>query len=171
MMITPELENVNGLMVGTNREEFFTFGLIEPSNLTDDNPYFSNFNFLGPKYRDETEIKYLHAAHDYTIRRHWSEAFRIDPKNHTLVIDAAHSLNSRFQRNNDEQPVKLFKVELTYKICEVNTHEDEYSEIRRWRALSKLTVDEIKLLGLEDQMVYLKLKYSENTKDENDDLI
>lgn len=161
-----EVSEETGLIEGTNTVEFHTLGFTS-ENLVH-GKYFSNFKFIAPRYPEDREIHDRYALSDGNLDDQWTNANVIDPDQHELVIDCIDYTEERMSRSyirsDEKENTKLFKVKVTYTVEEVDTYADEYAELRRWKALQKLSVSQIRLLGLEDQMVYLKLKYSQDTK-------
>lgn len=163
-MTTPLLKATDGLFSGSNSVEFHTLAHVTPHPVG--RSYFGNFSFLGGRYRDEREILSTYSVADHNIVDHWDEAWVIDPNKPELVIDSLNVLNRRLRQYDDiKETVRLFKFKMDYSVTEVNTKEDEYMELRKWRALGKLSKEEIQMLGLEEQLVYLKLKYAKDSDD------
>lgn len=154
--MTAPLVKAGELWQGSNTVTFHTLGLVTPAGHRNDNPYFSSFSFLGPRYRSTekpiTKVYDVSEAHEY---EEWRHAFHIDPAEYELVVDC----QEKIQRRTDGE-IGLFKFDMTYSVSQVDTMAEEYAEIRRWNAINKLTDEEIKLLKLEKDFVYLKLKYA-----------
>lgn len=154
--MTAPLVKMADLWQGSNSVSFTTIGHVLETDHRNENPYFSSFSFLGPRYRSgEKQINRIYDVSEASEYEEWRHAWNIDPAKHELVVDCLE----RIQKRADGE-VALFKFDLSYSISQVNTMAEEYAEIRRWNALGKLTDEEIKLLKLEKEFVYLKLKYA-----------
>lgn len=150
----------NGLWSGTNNVSFHTLGYLPGPEERYEALYFDKFTFVGPRYRaGKKQVDLEHEVQEGTEADHWNLAFQIDPNKHELVVDAQERLQKRATGE-----IHLFKFDMTYSLTQVDTMAEEYAEIRRWNALSKLTEEEIKLLKLEKDFIYLKLKYSDPDK-------
>lgn len=152
----------NDLWTGSNTFETHVLGTINEHEYdsrhshSDPRKYFGNFIFLGPHYRTSTKhISQKHQCSNATESEHWTEAFMIDPNDHELVVDTLAYLKNKSPGSG------IFKLNMSFSLTQVDTMTAEYAEIRKWNALNKLSDEEIKLLGLEKEMVYLKLKYSD----------
>jgi hypothetical protein len=153
-----DLIKVGNLYQGSNETKFTTFGTIEDA----DNVFFSNFRFLGPAgYGRSFNFDYRASSNIERVRN-WDQAFIVDPTNIESIVDA---MDYQLRYNGCE--LKLFEFSIKTEIKEVNTMVDEFELRRKWKALSKLTTDEVKLLGLEKEMIHLKLKY-ENVPNDDD---
>ncbi len=153
------LIKANGLWSGVGNVNFHTLGYLPQSGARYEAHYFDNFTFVGPRYRSgKKEIENEYEIQEAVEAEHWNHAFRIDPLKHELVIDAQERLQRRIE---GEGEVALFKFDINYSLTQVDTMAEEYAEIRRWNALNKLSDEEIKLLKLEKDFIYLKLKYAD----------
>jgi hypothetical protein len=160
--IAKKLKQIDGLSFGTDSVSFHTIGMVQENTV---NTYFKDFSFLGPSWGNATHLDRAHSVYDAQAVRHWDDAFVIDKDDHQLVVDSLEMITRRKSRSSNEQ-YGLFRVDINFTFTQVDTHTDEYLELRKFNALSKLSPDEIVFLGLEQQAVYLKLKYG---GDQNDD--
>jgi len=166
------LQHIGGVWTGSNSIEYHTLGIVNTTNIPHDGRYdprvyFDNFAFLGPQYNSSDIAKFItqpHHVSGYNEEAHWTESFIIDHKDYELVVNGLE--RARVSKKNTE--VGVFKVSLNYTFTQVNTTVDEYAEIRKWNALKKLSMDEIKLLNLEKEMVHLKLKYGTSNESKLD---
>lgn len=154
-----DLIQTNGLFNGSNQTEFYTFGTIENG----EDSFFSNFRFMGPSGYGRDYIFNNRKVSSLERVRSWEHAFIVRPTDTEAIVDAID-----YQYRYNGHHIKLFKFNISATVQEVNTMVDEFELRRKWKALSKLNQDEIKLLGLEKEMVHLKLKYDNVPNDDDE---
>ena len=153
------LIKTNELWAGTASHEFHTLAVVDDDvDPEASKPYFDALTFIGPRYsrqhNRQLTTNTAHYAGDAQETEQWHNAFQIDNNDPALVLDCMGRIQRRARGT-----VGLFKFKIDFTLQEVSTLEDEYAEVRKWNALNKLSNEEIKLLKLEKDMVYLKLKY------------
>lgn len=161
----PSLVETNGVWSGSNSLSWTTLGVVGDGlrQQTYANPYFTNMQFLGNRNgaQSDAEITNGWQAADLANTTNVFDINYIDPYRHELVVESFERIKNNRLKNNplDLRPA-LLEFNMHYSIREIDTTVDEYADVRRWKALNKLSVEEIKLLKLESQMVHLKLKFS-----------
>lgn len=160
----PKLQEIDGVLQGQNTIKLKVLGANDVDG-QGRHLFFDGFAFVGYPQRLEGQPTVDHNNHYHGMRyiNNWAEALAVTEESEIGdVVDALDELSDYGYES------KLFELEITYKIKEINTFQDDFLGIRKYNALGKLSEDEIKMLGLQQDAVYLKLKYGGEQRDDDD---
>jgi hypothetical protein len=157
----PVAQTDNDQVYGTNEFEFYTVCTTKEASKSNNyytNGLFNNLTFY--KLNDDTNhivttnsIRYFS---NVEICSNINNIFEFNNIEDTKsIVDTLHV----FEKNNPNFNPTLVKVNYKMEISEVNTYVDNFELYRQWTAMSKLTKNDIKVLGLEKQYTILKLKF------------
>lgn len=164
----PKLQEIDGILQGQNTIKLRVFGANDIDSNYGRDLFFENFCFVGYPQRLDYQpvVDQNHHYHGMRYINDWSNALTADEDSSIPnIVEALDELSDYGYET------KLFELEITYRLKEINTFQDDFLEIRKYNALEKLSEEEIKMLGLQNDAVYLKLKYGGQTEDDDDDFI
>lgn len=133
-------------------------------------PFFNNVMFIGTGDRDYIKIQnadeFTGTYFNFGVSP--IEAIELGVENTLEIMECINDIKNYGDDRNfvANSSVKFVDVEITIKVKEIEMDE-EFNNAKRWYALKKLDLDEIKSLGLLNDYLHLKLRFDDGKKDDD----